>query len=201
MWIVFEKVAGNDPKWISFFAIMENGLDEGAFPHHLSFGLEHLRHFFASTTPESQRELLSSVEQDSDVTFLSAGLKEANYLGGEMLAEMDVEDQEDFIHVPLFHDSDSGPEDVWRWAHQSQCSEHFVYSPAQIPLRQWAYVLWDRARLDEWEVFEKPWEGIDVAGYERQEQSRRLQESGGMQIRAQNYMVRDGRHHGVILRK
>ena len=164
---------------------MENGLDEGAFPHHLSFGLEHLRHFFASTTPESQRELLSSVEQDSNVTFLSAGRKEANYLGGEMLAEMDVEDQEDFIHVPLFHDSDSGPEDVWRWAHQSQ----------------WAYVLWDRARLDEWEVFEKPWEGIDVAGYERQEQSRRLQESGDMQIRAQNYMVRDGRHHGVILRK
>ena len=102
---------------------MENGLDEGAFPHHLSFGLEHLRHFFASTTPESQRELLSSVEQDSNVTFLSAGLKEANYLGGEMLAEMDVEDQEDFIHGPLFHDSDSGPEDVWRWAHRSQYSE------------------------------------------------------------------------------
>ena len=171
---------------------MENGLDEGAFPHHLSFGLEHLRHFFASTTPESQRELLSSVEQDSNVTFLSAGLKEANYLGGEMLAEMDVEDQEDFICKPLFHDPDSGPEDVWRWAHQSQYSEHFVYSPAQIPLRQWAYVLWDRARLDEWKVFEKPWEGIDVAEYERQEESRRLLESGGMQIRAQN-MVRDGR--------
>ena len=171
---------------------MENGLDEGAFQHHLSFGLEHLRHFFASTIPESRRGLLSSVEQDSNVTFLSAGLKEANYLGGEMLAEMDVEDQEDFIHVPLFHDSDSGPEDVWRWAHQSQYSEHFVYSPAQIPLRQWAYVLWDRARLDEWKVFEKPWEGIDVAEYERQEESRRLLESGGMQIRAQN-MVRDGR--------
>lgn len=67
----------------------------------------------------------------------------------------------------------------------------FVYSPTQIPLRQWAYVLWDRARLDEWEVFEKPWEGIDVAEYERQEESRRLLEAGGMQIRAQN-MVRDG---------
>lgn len=111
--IAFEEVAGNDPKWISFFAIMENGLDEGAFQHHLSIGLEHLRHFFASVTPESQRELLSSVEQDSNVTFLSAGLKEANDLGGEMLAGMEVEDQEDFIHEPLFHDSDNGPEDVW----------------------------------------------------------------------------------------
>ena len=182
----------SDPGWISFFAIMENGLDEGTLQHNLSFGLEHVRHFFASTTPKSQRELLSSLEQDSNVTFLTARLKEANYLGGEMLAEMDVEDQEDFICKPLFHVPDSGPEDVWRWAHQSQYSEHFVYSPAQIPLRQWAYVLWDRARLDEWKVFEKPWEGIDVAEYERQEESRRLLESGGMQIRAQN-MVRDGR--------
>lgn len=62
-------------------------------------------------------------------------------MGGEMLAEMDVEDQEDFIRQPLFRDSDSEPEDVWGWAHQSQHSEHFVFSPAQIPLRQWAYAL------------------------------------------------------------
>lgn len=52
--------------------------------------------------------------------------------------------------------------------------------------------MWDGARLDEWEVFDQPWEGINVEEYERQKMSRRLQRAGGMQIRAQE-MVRDGR--------
>ena len=69
----------SDPGWISFFAIMENGLDEGTLQHNLSFGLQHVLHFFASTTPKSQRELLSSLEQDSNVTFLTARLMGSSF--------------------------------------------------------------------------------------------------------------------------
>ena len=176
---------------------MDNGLDEGALQHYLSFGLAHVRHLLEAKTPQSQRDILSSFEKQSTRSFLSAALREASYLGGETLAELETEGEEEYIPKPWFPDPDSGPEDVWRWAHQTQTTSQFIFSPSQIPLRQWAYVMWDRARLDEWKVFDTPWEGINADEYERQQTSLRLQEAGGMLIRAQA-MVRDGRLEGSL---
>lgn len=68
--------------------------------------------------------------------------------------------------------------------------DQWLFSPAQIPLRRWGYVLWDWPRHEDWGVFESAWEGIDVEKYERQEMSRRLQEGGGMRIRAQGMVQR-----------
>jgi len=163
---------------------MDNGLDEGALQHHLSFGLAHIREFMEAKTPESQRALLASSRKRSTREFLSTALKESNWLGG--LAEFEDEVEEEYIPRPWYPDPETGPEDAWRWALQSQYTDYFVFSPSQIPLRQWAYVMWDRARLDEWKGFDQPWEGIDVRLYEQQEASRRLQESGGMHMRARD---------------
>lgn len=92
----------------------------------------------------------------SNMNFLSAGLWDANYLGGETLAEIKSEDEEEFTGKSRFPGPDTGPGDVWRWAHQAQEMQYFIFSPAQI---------WDRARLGEWKMFDKPWEGADVAEY------------------------------------
>lgn len=182
----------NDPDWVDFFVIMSNGLDEGTLQHHLSFGLAHIRRFLEAKSPQPQRDLLASFKKDSTREFLSFALGEASYLGGVTLAEMESEDEEEFIPKPRFAEPDTGPEDAWRWAHQTQPSGRFIFSPSQMPLRQWAYVMWDRARLDEWKVFDTPWEGVNAREYERKEASRRREEARRMRMRALG-MIRDGR--------
>ncbi|PLB35355.1 uncharacterized protein BDW47DRAFT_128153 [Aspergillus candidus] len=78
----FEEVAVSDPDWVSLFTIMDNGLDEGALEHHLSFGLAHIQRFTQA--------------------------KDAQWT----LEEFDSEDEAELIPTPWFSDPDRGPEDV-----------------------------------------------------------------------------------------
>lgn len=50
----------------------------------------------------------------SNMNFLSAGLRKANYGGGETLAEMEPEDEEKVTGKARFPDPDIGIGDVWR---------------------------------------------------------------------------------------
>lgn len=50
------------------------------------------------------------------------------------LAEYGPEDEREHITRPVFQDSDTGPEDIRRWAHQSETSDKFVFSKVQRPL-------------------------------------------------------------------
>lgn len=52
---------------------------------------------------------------------------------------------------------------------QPQPASEFFFCLSQEPLREWAYVMWDRARLDEWNDSEKPWEYIDTTECDRRE--------------------------------
>lgn len=54
-------------------------------------------------------------------------------------------------------DPNSSPEDVWRWAYERVNDPEQDYGWAQAPLREWGYVMWDRARLDKVEVFRRPY--------------------------------------------
>lgn len=72
------------------------------------------------------------------------------------LKDFGFADKERFIHQPCYPDSDSGPEDVWHWAHHSQRTGDFVSSLGQEHLRHWIYVMWDRIRLDYWGILQTP---------------------------------------------
>lgn len=123
-----------------------------------------------ATDAQSQQKILSSFNKERNITFLATALEESNYyINSYTLAEFASYHEEEVIPKPWFPDPDGGPEDVWRWALQTQTSDQFVFSPSQIALRQWAYVMWDGGRLDEWRTFEEPWEWIDVQEYEMQE--------------------------------
>lgn len=172
---------------------MDNGLDEGALEHYLSFGLDRIRNLIQATDAQSQQKMLSYFKKESNRTFLAAALRKSNYLlYSNTLAELDSHYGEDVIPKSWFPDPDTGPEDIWRWALQGETSGQFIFSPSQIPLRQWAYVMWDRDRLDEWRAFDEPWEGIDLYEYRLRERSRRMQEASEIRLRAQN-MVRSGK--------
>lgn len=79
------------------------------------------------------------------------------------LEDFAPEDEASLIRQPFFLDPDTGAADVWRWAHQKRTLANFIYHQDRSVLRSWAYVLWDRARLDAVGVFQKPWEGLDGA--------------------------------------
>lgn len=76
-------------------------------------------------------------KKESNQAFLAVALRESNYLDRETLADLDSEDKEELIPKPRFPNLDRGPENVWRWAHQEQTIDKFVFSLSQIPLRQW----------------------------------------------------------------
>lgn len=67
----------------------------------------------------------------------------------------------------------------------------------QAPLREWAYVMWDRARLDAWIDFTKPWEyvEIDAEKYDRQENIRRDEEEQKYQDRAAWLRRKEAEHN------
>ena len=76
----------------------------------------------------------------------------------------DYTQTEDFAHVksPFAVDPDSGPSDVWRWAHQNDTCARFVNDDSKMVLREFGYVMWDRTRLDGWNIFVTPWEVLDT---------------------------------------
>ena len=74
------------------------------------------------------------------------------------LCDLNKEQQKEVIAPPTIKDSDSGPEDVWRWAYQDEYPDDFWHAVGKASLRQWAYVMWDRERLDAWSVLDNEWE-------------------------------------------
>ncbi|PGH08842.1 hypothetical protein AJ79_05846 [Helicocarpus griseus UAMH5409] len=149
--------------------------------YQLSHGLARIRQFVGIEPEKARHNLLATwSERHIHPGFLSSALREAAVWGiDQVLAEFESEDEDEFIPKPWFKDEDSGPEDAWRWAHQAEKSRTFVYSPSNIQLREWSYVMWDRRRLDEWCVFEQAWNGyVDIDEFEQVESVRRLEEQG-----------------------
>ena len=164
---------------------MSSGFDGGTLQHHLSLGLAHIRLFLDVDTPQARHDLRApSGNKRSNVFFLAHALEESN-IWGEVLSTLDSDEEDEYISKPWYSEPDPGPEDVWRWTNYSQPVEEFIFSPSQAPLREWCYVMWDRDRLDEWNVFDKPWEPlIDRDEFERQRSSRIAEEQLMFETRA-----------------
>lgn len=113
-----------------------------------------------ATTYEARYELLNN-NLGSDGDFLYHGLENAyeTHWSQQMLVNLSTEEARAYIGRPFTRDCDPGPADVWHWAHQYYSPGAFVNCMIQKGLRERGYVMWDRARLCDWDIFGKPWEG------------------------------------------
>ena len=126
--------------------------------YQLSRGLHKLFMIFMSYDNKSNDFLTGNDDILYHYDFLARTFTLSAPYGSRPLCDLTDEEQENFIAPPVIDDSDSGPEDVWRWAHQEEDSHNFRYSQRQASLRRWAYVMWDRQRLDAWSVMDKEWQ-------------------------------------------
>ncbi|KAM5457494.1 hypothetical protein MaudCBS49596_000689 [Microsporum audouinii] len=53
-------------------------------------------------------------------------------------------------------DCDPGPYEAWHWGNPNVDPQIMVQAGNQIPLRKWAYVMWDHDRLLAWDIFSQP---------------------------------------------
>lgn len=153
--IAIKQVADKDPEWLMFLIQQNKGLARACIQHQLSFGLAHLRSLAEARTYKARQELLAdSSNREFNNRFLYEALREVaqehNLTG---LLNYDTDDEWKYIERPLIPDSDTGPEEVWHWAHRYENRNNFVFGNGQIPLRKWAYVMWDQQRLDSWGIF------------------------------------------------
>ncbi|KAJ2978822.1 hypothetical protein NUW58_g7373 [Xylaria curta] len=81
---------------------------------------------------------------------------------GILLEELTPETEKTHVKQSLFNDPDSGPLDAWRWAHSQESRERWVYQKDRRELRQWGYVMWDRARLETADIFQGSWTDVLV---------------------------------------
>lgn len=56
---------------------------------------------------------------------------------------------------PFVQDPDSGPGDAWRWVPTEDPEQNFVYSFFQSALHARGYGMWDRTRMDAWDLFQE----------------------------------------------
>lgn len=151
----------------------------------MSFGLSHIRRFAEARTAEERRNILAPLSaMHCNAFFLAQALEESVFWGWAPLENFEPDEEEEYIPNPWYADADNRPETVWRWAHASQPSGEFTFSPFQAPLRKWAYVIWDRRRIDDWKVMEKPWEYVDRDTCENLESARAAEKEKVYETRA-----------------
>lgn len=117
-----------------------------------------------ANTYEERYKLLYSDFPPYNSEFLFEGLKEANERDDAVyLSDYTQDVKLAHVALPFVDDPDDGPADAWSWAHQDETCVNFVNSDSRKPLREWGYVMWDRARLENWAIFETPWEGSEAS--------------------------------------
>lgn len=128
--------------------------------HLLSLGLNKLHQVARSETYEERYKALNNgAFPGAMFFFLYEGLQAVNERNDNVWLE-DLTSDDELLQMtpPYYADSDSGPMDVWRWAHQEESWGSWVYREDRSPLRQWGYVMWNKSRLEATGIFQKPWE-------------------------------------------
>lgn len=130
--------------------------------HILSLGLERLQQIVTAKSCETQYSLLAGESFGLRILyFLADGLQSSNQLvGRQRLGDYTQAQYEALVRArPAFApESDTGPADAWRWAHENHEATEFAYSRDHTALRAHGYCLWDRARLDAWPTFHQKYQ-------------------------------------------
>lgn len=126
----------------------------------LSLGLETLRRISMAETYEARYELpYSGYHPKSRYYFLCEALNLANKIDDAVpLSDFTPTDERTHIRPLFFNDPDTGSPDIWKWAHQDESWANFVNQDNRKTLREWGYVMCDRARMDDYGIFQSRWE-------------------------------------------
>lgn len=131
--------------------------------HFLSIGLEYLHHLGSAKTYDERYRLLSpNPLPESDKEFLESALQaEDNEANGpdNWLDEYTPADILLLKNKPFASsgdaERDSGPYEAWRWAYAKYDHRCFYFADEHWNQRRKAYVMWDLARLSEWEPYQQ----------------------------------------------
>ncbi|MCJ1382882.1 hypothetical protein MMC17_005995 [Xylographa soralifera] len=159
---VFNEFAAHDIEWgeervmydTDDWYAPENAWKQGT----LSLGLNYLRRLITAETYEERYQLLAPNHR-SDQDFLHEGLIASNheYEDEVELCEYSSDDERRLIHPPFLEDPDPGPVRAWRWAHEHEARDSFIFANTHRQLRKRGYVMWDLERLYKWDLFRTPW--------------------------------------------
>ncbi|MCJ1283012.1 hypothetical protein MMC26_002339 [Xylographa opegraphella] len=161
---VYNEFAAHDIEWGEYqvkYGIYDWHAPENAWKQGtLSLGLNYLRRLVTAKTYEERYQLLAHNHR-SDHYFLHEGLVASNGDDEEddaiELCQYGSEDERRYIHSPFLNDADPGPAKAWRWAHEHVSRGSFVQYESHRELRERGYVMWDLARLEQWNLFEQAW--------------------------------------------
>ncbi|GKZ27523.1 hypothetical protein AbraIFM66951_002737 [Aspergillus brasiliensis] len=133
------------------------GVPEELVDFHLLHGLAHIRLFVIEN--ETDLEQILQVVRGTPPCYIWTRSIQSELIYFECmhpdtpeLKDFESEEEKKYIPQPRVRDSDSGPEDIWRWANQERDARHFVGYYKAKKLREWAFVMWDRWRIDDWGV-------------------------------------------------
>ncbi len=155
-----------------------DGFDSPHIQSLLSLGLVPLKQMIDADSHEARQRLVQNARPGPIWEFLYEALKRANQSDEEVsLSDYNRVDDAKLAHyhTPFVQDPNTGPADAWRWANQDETRKNFVYSDSQIALRARGYFMWDRAQLEEWQVFEEAWGAPDYPFHGNEQTSRRAE--------------------------
>ncbi|KAI1347768.1 hypothetical protein F5Y01DRAFT_307292 [Xylaria sp. FL0043] len=134
----FNEIVEHDIHWGAARVDYAQSMDAPRIQYVLSLGLKKLYEITRAETYEDRERILCSGGLPPQlIYFLYEGFRAAT-------RKIVVYDTGVHVRPPYYHDQDSGPADVWRWAHYEESWWDWVYQKNRHNLRKWGYVMWDR---------------------------------------------------------
>lgn len=182
----FDDIVDHDVAWGA--SNVEYGAAEApSIQRILLSGLKKLHQIAQAETYEERQGLLhhyctSRCSPLAPELFLYDGLLGANEQTHIIVLKW-LRPEDDILRIkqPYYWESDPGPADGWRWAHQEESWAHWVYQENRRGLRRWGYVMWDRSRLEAVGLFREPWDESSYSGSAALEQQDAARRRAGLQ--------------------
>jgi hypothetical protein len=128
----------------------------------LALGLEIIAKFRAAKRFAERQRLVASHRRPSKIIpFLDRAVLSLHPIcpfepeDPHVLEEYDDEEYAKYVDPPSRIDPDDGPELVWRATHRMSSCDEFANAALHRSLRMRGYVLWDKDRLERWDLLEE----------------------------------------------
>lgn len=150
-----------NPQWSEYLHAFGVGIPHECMEYHIAQGLAYLRKIFEDPrvlVRSQESERLLYVTQNFTLECTIKTVSEAQFYDAQWYEIEEIMEQ-----FPQSSDPDSGPVDAWEWARNTPGYDLLIGLDYPIHFRTWGYVMWDRARLDEWGVLETTYEKHDAS--------------------------------------